>query len=81
MGGDGSGIASECAALAGHHGEIAAATAPTLTFATISRFNRVIRFADIVETASADRAASRMSSPEVNARQRDCALGRETVLR
>jgi hypothetical protein len=30
---------------------------PTLTFATISRFNPAIRFADIVETASADRAA------------------------
>jgi hypothetical protein len=30
---------------------------PTLTFATFSRFNPRIRFADIDETASADRAA------------------------
>ncbi|MDP3406833.1 hypothetical protein [Bosea sp. (in: a-proteobacteria)] len=81
MGEDGSGIAWEPAPLAPHHGEIAAATPPTLTFATIFRFNPRIRFADIVETASADRAASRISSPEVNARQRDCALGRETVWR
>jgi hypothetical protein len=32
---------------------------PTLTFATFFGFNATIRFADIVETASADRAASR----------------------
>lgn len=53
---------------------------PNLTFATICRFNPPIRFADTDETTSADRAA-RLSheSPEVNARQRVCALGRETV--
>ncbi len=56
--------------------------AATLTFTTISGFNPAIRFADIVETASADRAAqARFMSPEVNARQRVCALGRETVWR
>ncbi|RDJ21000.1 hypothetical protein DWF00_07175 [Bosea caraganae] len=56
--------------------------AAILTFATIWRFNPPIRFADIDETTSADRAA-RLSqeSPEVNARQRVCALGRETVWR
>jgi len=41
-----------------------------------------IRFADIAETTSADRAAqAAFMSPEVNARQRDCALGRETAWR
>jgi hypothetical protein len=56
--------------------------APTLTFATIFGFNPRIRFADIVETPSADRAAHQsLVSPEVNARQRVCALGRETVWR
>ena len=54
----------------------------TLTFATFFRFKGAIRFADIAETTSADRAALAASmSPEVNVRQRSCALGRETVWR
>jgi len=53
-----------------------------LTFATVFRFKTPIRFADIAETTSADRAAqAAFMSPEVNARQRDCALGRETAWR
>jgi len=53
-----------------------------LTFAAFTLFNARIRFADIAETSSADRAAHRAAmSPEVNARQRVCALGRETVWR
>jgi hypothetical protein len=32
-----------------------------LTYPAFIRFNPAIRFADIVETASADRAASRLS--------------------